>query len=500
MNTWKGLGISFAHDYHEYDDNQLCQQRLQELWDAGIRKIRINMPPYTTETQNVSLRNKLRLVVTTALDKGFYVVWGYTKSQQTEVPAISAATWPTYRDAVLAMAAWAQGLANGTRFELSLGNEDDDKVDGTTLTSAQFRANILALATTCKGLFTQGKISYTSTIAFYNDWRTLGKGDLDYYGVNIYGGPSIFDTYAKALKRDWGELGYIAEWNAADEGVNAFADEDSFNRELMRRYHLLRSHTITAYFFVYRSWGVAEKWALIKNNNVRRAAWYLLTSARPPVYSLQPRKNPARNYCTNPSFEASTANWTVENGATLTRLTAGGAPVGTAYAQLMTTSNSAGRMLMQPLSGLRFAGKRCVMSWYARAGTSATMYVEALVGGSPAHIYNTLLSSEWRRYTTSFLVTGTGSGGIIYVYPKQQGTTTTGSIYLDAVQIEFIEASLPQSAYPSEYLDGSLSGEGCRWDGTPNLSSSSRYTTPARLPAVRTAGVSRAVMLSRSML
>lgn len=497
MNKWDGLGISFAHDYHEYNDNQLCQERLQELWNAGIRKVRINMPPYTTETQNVSLRDKLRIVVTTALDMGFYVIWGYTKSQQTEVPAISASTWPMYSSATQAIATWAQGLSNGERFELSLGNEDDDKVDGTTLTSSQFRNNILALATTCKGIFTKGKISYTSTISFYSDWRALGKGDMDYYAVNIYAGPSIFDTYAKALKRDWGEVGYIAEWNAADEGVNSFGDEDSYNRELLRRYQLLRSNNITAYFFVYRSWGVAEKWALIKNDDVKRKSWYLLTDSRQQVYATQHLKNPTRNYCTNPSFEASTTNWTAENSATFTRMTAGGAPIGVAYAQLTSTSNSAGRVWIQPLSGLRFTGKRCVISWYAKAGTSSNMYVEALVSGTPAYIQNVTLTDAWTRYVATFMVTGTGSGGIIYFYPKQQGTSNTGSINMDAVQIEFVEPSLPVGAYPSDYFDGSFSSEGCRWDGTPNLSASTRYAIPARLPVNRTSGISRIAAPSR---
>lgn len=487
MNKWNKVGVSFGHDYHEYDDIALAGRRLDELYAAGIRRVRINMPAYTTEANNTAFRDKLRALVTTALDKGFYVIWGYTKSQDQTVPLLSAATWPDYSTAVQAMATWAQSLPNSQNFELSLGNEDDDKVDGTTLTSAQFRDNILTLATTCKSIFTKGKISYTSTIAYYNDWKVLGIGDMDYYGCNIYASASIFDTYAQGIARDWGDRGYIPEWNAADEGVNSFSTEDAYNREMLRRFQLLRRLNVGNYFFVSRSWGVAEKWALIKMDETKRQTWYFLTSSRLPIYSTSPKQNPGTNYVINPSFDASVANWTTEN-STFTRMTSGGGALTAAYARLTTSANSAGRVNIQHLSGMRFWGKRCVISWYARAGTSSNMYIEAIIGGTATQIQSFALTDTWTRYSVSFIVANSGSGGTIYFYPKQQGTSTVGSVDISNVQMEFLDQSIPATSYPTDYMDGSIAS--VRWSGTANASSSTRYTIPARhaAPTRQTAG------------
>jgi hypothetical protein len=168
---------------------------VDDLIANNITDLRVDIPNY----QDTTWLAQSKAAVIRAVAKGARVTWGITSNSYSN-PAytISAANWPTFRQAILDAAAWAQ--ANGV-YEFQLGNEEELHNDDTTMTDAALQADLKAVATDVQKIFTNGNVSYTTTGDwFMGMWHTLGRGDIDILAFNMYlnqydANPSGTDRY-----------------------------------------------------------------------------------------------------------------------------------------------------------------------------------------------------------------------------------------------------------------------------------------------------------------
>jgi hypothetical protein len=153
---------------------------VDDLIANGITQLRIDIPDY----QDAAEMTLSKAGVLRAIAKGAKVTWGVSSnSYNNPANRITAANWPTFRQAILDAAAWAQ--ANGV-YEFQLGNEEEFHNDDTTITDAQLIANLKSVATDVQTIFTRGKVSYSCAHNRIPDWASVGKGDIDILASNIY--------------------------------------------------------------------------------------------------------------------------------------------------------------------------------------------------------------------------------------------------------------------------------------------------------------------------
>lgn len=184
---------------------------------AGITKIRVEIGSY--EYPDATDHSKAAILRAKA--KGAHVLWGLSGDN------ITASNWPNQRATILGAAQWAQD--NGVD-EFAIGNEEEYKVDGTTITVSQVQANLKALATEVQAIFTRGPVSYHTSKDFLEDWLALGKGDIDTMGWNLYMGGQwgYDDTWMDAIDlmvAEWGDNAFLSEFapsytNLADYSTN----------------------------------------------------------------------------------------------------------------------------------------------------------------------------------------------------------------------------------------------------------------------------------------
>ena len=105
-------------------------------------------------TQDIAISKS---AIDIAVAKGANVIWGFSKY----LP-LTAANWPTHRQAILDAAQWAQD--NGV-YEFIIGNEEDAHNDDTTMTDAEVRTLMRGVATDVQAIFTSGNITYSTAVA-----------------------------------------------------------------------------------------------------------------------------------------------------------------------------------------------------------------------------------------------------------------------------------------------------------------------------------------------
>lgn len=192
MSVYPGFGVNY--------------KALQANWPADMAYfksikapnaqfgIRPNMPgissPWSISTPSPtgSLANVtafwLELAQYFASDPAFFVTWGPGGVNNA---GTTAANWQAYHDAVVACAAYlqSQSILLG---DFELGNELENKVDGTTLTIAQLNVNLRQLASDVKVVYS-GAVSYgcSGNSTAISDWATNGLGSLDTISIHCYG-------------------------------------------------------------------------------------------------------------------------------------------------------------------------------------------------------------------------------------------------------------------------------------------------------------------------
>src|SRR6266478_490893 len=141
MAAWAGLGVNYASTVQLDND-------IDYFKSVGLQYVRVFLPA----ASDTDARDSWRAVAKRFTNEGFYVIWGVTQTP------ITSANWSTYASNVLAEAALCQAQATCSEFQL--GNELEFHNDA-SITDAQVRVNIRALASQVKSVFTRGPISYS---------------------------------------------------------------------------------------------------------------------------------------------------------------------------------------------------------------------------------------------------------------------------------------------------------------------------------------------------
>lgn len=273
------IGVNYGHSGGVYGARHASN--LAYLWSCGVRKIRIAYPTYNSTTKNVNSKQ----LVQAALDMGFDVIWGLAC-----LPNQTATMWSTYKSQVLTdILPWAQSV-NNPKLTISLGNEDEEKVDGTTLTVASIMADISgAFATSAKSVYTVGKIDYVAAATRRSAWAANGKGSLDRVGFNVYydvDPEAGFKSSVTAIKNSTFAGAYVGEFSTP----NGFSDmstssmpENAWRDNMARRLQLLLDFNLEAYVFCYDvgNFGVNYGyWEMLNQDGSNRLAWQEFTRQR----------------------------------------------------------------------------------------------------------------------------------------------------------------------------------------------------------------------------
>jgi hypothetical protein len=177
---WSGLGMGLYSEGKGAASAEEFDSAVDILLSNGFTDLRIDGPDY----QNTTSLVLSKAAVIKAVAKGAKVTWLVSSNSYNNPDwKITAANWPTFRQAILDAAAWAQ--ANGV-YEFQLGNEEENHIDGTTMTVSQLMINLKSVATDVQSIFTNGNVSYTCARWSISDWITLGRGDIDILASNIY--------------------------------------------------------------------------------------------------------------------------------------------------------------------------------------------------------------------------------------------------------------------------------------------------------------------------
>lgn len=162
----------------------------------GVTGIRPHMPavnsPWAVGSDTPGGLAYIRRQARYFADRGFYVTWGIAGLNGFNgAGQLTATAWADYEDVVLAEAQYLQDQGIAITFEI--GNELEDKADGTTLTVDQLITNLCTLATAVKAIYTIGKVAYSPwdyAGTTYDKWiakdiagETTG---LDYLNAHSY--------------------------------------------------------------------------------------------------------------------------------------------------------------------------------------------------------------------------------------------------------------------------------------------------------------------------
>lgn len=265
---WSGLAMGQVFE----SDLVRMTNQCNTLLSYGITDIRVSLPDYTVNT------TVFHNAIITALNLGMHVIWGVSSNPT----VITAANWPAFRAKVLIEAQWCQD--NGVT-EFQIGNEEEAHVDNTTMTVATVRNNLKTLATDVQAIFTRGNVSYSpaslvNTAEWISAWNSLGKGDLDTLGLNVYRDTgSLFDTAWKTnidnLYANWGTNCFISEWSVSYRSLNTWSTQQE--RQAMGIAEMLdyiqASGIPKAYFFAWES----SSFGVFDGNTTYKLLWNILT-------------------------------------------------------------------------------------------------------------------------------------------------------------------------------------------------------------------------------
>jgi hypothetical protein len=258
---WSGLGMVLYSSQASYVDTLLAN---------GFTELRIDIPDY----QNTSWLAYSKATLPGIIAKGAKVIWGVSSNAYNNTDyTITAENWPTFRQAILDNAQWAQD--NGV-YEFQLGNEEEFHVDGDTMTEAQIITNLKSVATDVKKIFTNGKISYSCGNDYISNWVSVGKGDIDILAANVYMGGTTFDDTWKTkidnLVNAFGaDSAYITEFNLSYRGLDYYSTDETVQAAaILEMINYIKVSGMTrAFYFCYQS----DNFGVLKDDGTYRLLW-----------------------------------------------------------------------------------------------------------------------------------------------------------------------------------------------------------------------------------
>ncbi len=274
---WSGIGINYGHQITLGYNTAQVDSDLNFLKAAGVSKLRVAFPIYTDSATIINCQD----ICVRALAKGFYVSWGVVPWPN----PITATIWSNFKTYVTGtLGPWAQSVGLS---ELSMGNEEEEVVDGTTLTAATLRSDTKTVAGTIKTNGFTGLTSYQSQTGNIAAWNAIGLGSLDRIGFNCYNVLSVFSTNVTTLVSNFGANTYVSEFGAITTGYPDFNNEIDWFNDVSARITILQNSGVgSGYFFTYRDGGfgiTADTWALVLANESIRTARYAVLGQRRPA-------------------------------------------------------------------------------------------------------------------------------------------------------------------------------------------------------------------------
>lgn len=277
-------GINYGHGLSSATYKKATvYAEMRAIYNAGYRAIRIAQPTYSSSAGTLNMCKDL---VQWALDVGFDEVhWGVVGAR----PVTSSGFTAFANNVKTVVAPWAQGLAN-SRFHLGIGNEEELHVDGTTITVSTLQNNLKTLATDVQAIYTYGDIVYVTDATERVDWSTLGLGNIDRLGMNVYYGvpPSgDFKSNVDLIASTFGANAFITEWGIGGgyPTISAYGTqaEEIFADNMLQRQKFIEAASLDHFVFAFSdgAFGVpANMWGLRTTSGVYRKAWYKLTGTR----------------------------------------------------------------------------------------------------------------------------------------------------------------------------------------------------------------------------
>ena len=258
---WSGLGMVLFSSQANYADTLLAN---------GFTELRIDIPDY----QNISWLASSKATLPGIIAKGAKVIWGVSSNKYNNPDyTITTKNWPTFRQAILDAAQWAQD--NGV-YEFQLGNEEELHVDGKTMTAAQIIANLKSLATDIKAIFTNGNVSYTCFHGNITDWIAEGKGDIDILASNIYMGGTTFNMDWKTnitnlINAFEADGTYITEFNLSWSSLDDYSTDEAVQAAALKEMieYIKASGMTRAFYFAWKN----DEFGVVKNDGTYRLLW-----------------------------------------------------------------------------------------------------------------------------------------------------------------------------------------------------------------------------------
>ena len=238
-----------------------------DTWlDNGFTETRDLRNYLDTDSVNAS-----KAAVITANSKGLKFIWGVGAQN------ITASNWPTFRQAILDAAQWAQD--NGV-YEFQLGNEEELHVDGTTMTIEEIITNLKSVATDVQEIFTNGNVSYSCWQNTIDDWAVAGKGDIDILASNVYMGGNgsyseIWKTRITNLVNTFGVDGtYLTEFAPSYSSLEDYSKDEKVQAAGVTKMieHMKDSGITRALFYSWHDYP-SGLFGAVKNDGTYRLLW-----------------------------------------------------------------------------------------------------------------------------------------------------------------------------------------------------------------------------------
>lgn len=282
---WSGLGMGLFSAF----DSTVFNNHVDILLNNGFTELRIDIPDY----QDTIWLEQSKATVTRTIAKGAKVIWGISSNALNNIDyTITAENWPTFRQAILDAAQWAQD--NGV-YEFQLGNEEEYHVDGTTMTIPQTIINLKSVATDVQVIFTNGNVSYSCWQNTIDDWIVAGKGDIDILASNVYmGGNGSYDEIWKTrttnLVNAFGADGtYITEFAPSYSSLDDYSTDEAVQAAaISEMINYIRASGINRALF-YTWWG--DTFGVVKTDRTCRQLWnQALLNTEPVKFVTVPTK------------------------------------------------------------------------------------------------------------------------------------------------------------------------------------------------------------------
>lgn len=313
MAASSGLGMCVAQDSTAYNDpTGAFNDQLTYMKNIGINNVQINIIDYRSDTQNTPFRDKMRACCTQALSRGFWTEWGYTANGQT----INSTILANMQTAWASLAVWAQSVGLN---RIVFGNEEDLRIDGSTVTQTSLMNAQIASAQAAIAAGYTGSITSKITTNVYSQWKANVANWQSYMtlGVDLYNTTSAFISNVNDIATNLSNKAYVAEWNT-NGGLTDFVDEFDWEQDLKTRYIALANSGISKYFYFAWSVGGSEKnkWSVIPEGSTnyrdlvqmfaRKRRWFWIPDTSANNQPISTSRQKIKDFGTCLSFSNST--------------------------------------------------------------------------------------------------------------------------------------------------------------------------------------------------